>query len=315
MEPITPPVSKEKLLKELTPGKFLRNTRKGNKEIYVFTSNDSPNLMIEVARLREVSFREAGGGTGKSNDLDHYDVSQNPYKQLIVWDRDAKEIVGGYRYAVCSRHMSTSSALPDLSMSDYFQFSDTFQKVYLPRSIELGRAWIQPLYQATNICSRYIYALDNLWDGLGGLINLNNDVDYFYGKITLFPNYNLQARRILFWFLNHYFHDQENLMQPIRKVANVEGVDYRKLGFSGDDYRSDLKVLSRVLKIFGEIIPPLVSAYLNLTSKIKIFGTVHCPDFGNTLETGIMLRIKDIEADKLKRYTEDLRGEEKRVKV
>lgn len=303
MEPISPAIDTGKLINELSSANFLRETRKGNMEVYTFTYNEAPNLMLEVARLREVSFRLAGGGTGKSIDLDIHDVSPTPYKQLVVWNPREKDIVGGYRYAVCRHHFKSPDSRPDLSMADYFKFNHNFKLDYLPKSIELGRAWIQPKYQATAKNIRYIYALDNLWDGLGGLILQYPEIKYFYGKITLFPNYKSEARNILYWFLDHYLMDKENLMEPIHKTISANHFDYNALGFKGTDYTSDLKTLSLVLRQLGEFIPPLVSAYLNLTDQIKVFGTVFCPDFGNTYETGIMLRIKDIKEEMLKRYT------------
>lgn len=302
MEPVATAIEKQKLTEELTPGKFFRTTRRGNMQIYVFTFSDSPNLMLEVARLREISFRKAGGGTGKSFDLDYHDVSQKPYQQLIVWDPRQQEIVGGYRYALCRDHIESGAQQPDLSMASYFNFSKDFRKKYLLKSIELGRAWIQPGYQATGRNVNYLYALDNLWDGIGGIISSHHSIEYLYGKVTLFPNYNTQAREILYWFLNHYLSDRENLLFPVRNSIPVKHIDFAAYDFCGVDYKYDLRILSGALKSLGELIPPLVNSYLNLTDKIKVFGTVFCPDFGNTMETGILLRIEDIHKEKLLRY-------------
>jgi hypothetical protein len=305
MEPIANAIDKEKLQAELTSDKFLRTTRRGSMDIYIFTCNDAPSLMLEVARLREVSFRKAGGGTGKSLDLDYHDVSKTPYKQLIVWDPRRHEIVGGYRYALCRNHVEPGAQQPDLSMASYYHFTKEFKRKFLFKSIELGRAWIQPAYQATGKNVNYLYALDNLWDGIGAIISGHPSVEYLYGKVTLFPNYNPQAREILYWFLNHYLSDRDELLFPIRNFIPVKNIDFAALGFSGIDYKYDLKLLSGVLKSSGEVIPPLVNSYLNLTDKIKVFGTVFCPDFGNTMETGILLRIEDINKEKLLRYRMD----------
>ena len=98
MEDIIAPISKELLKAELTEDKRLRMTNKSNNQIYIVTAQDSPNTMKEIGRLREIAFRAAGGGTGMSMDLDEYDLMDNPYKQLIVWNPEAEEILGGYRY-------------------------------------------------------------------------------------------------------------------------------------------------------------------------------------------------------------------------
>ena len=95
MEDIIAPISKELLKAELTEDKRLRMTNKSNNQIYIVTAQDSPNTMKEIGRLREIAFRAAGGGTGMSMDLDEYDLMDNPYKQLIVWNPEAEEILGG----------------------------------------------------------------------------------------------------------------------------------------------------------------------------------------------------------------------------
>ena len=99
MEPIIPPIDRALLMKELTKDKFIRETRKGNNFLYEVTAHDSPNVMQEIGRLREVSFRMAGGGTEKAVDIDHFDTDAlEPYRQLLVWDPKDQEIIGGYRY-------------------------------------------------------------------------------------------------------------------------------------------------------------------------------------------------------------------------
>ena len=99
MEDVIAPISKELLKAELTEEKRLRHDRiEVITTIYIITAQDSPNTMKEIGRLREIAFRAAGGGTGKSMDIDEYDIMDNPYKQLIVWNPEAEEILGGYRY-------------------------------------------------------------------------------------------------------------------------------------------------------------------------------------------------------------------------
>lgn len=98
MEEIIKPVSKELLKAELTEDRRLRMTNKSNNQIYIITHQNAPNVMREIGRLREIAFRAAGGGTGLSMDIDEYDTMEHPYKQLIVWNPEAEEILGGYRY-------------------------------------------------------------------------------------------------------------------------------------------------------------------------------------------------------------------------
>lgn len=98
MEEIIAPVDRELLKSELTAERRLRSTNKSHNEIYIVNWKNAPNVLKEIGRLREIAFRAAGGGTGKALDLDEYDLMENPYQQLIVWNPDAEEILGGYRY-------------------------------------------------------------------------------------------------------------------------------------------------------------------------------------------------------------------------
>jgi hypothetical protein len=167
---IIPPVNTELLLKELTEDKFIRKTNNGGNLLYVFSAHDSPNLLREVGRLREEAFRHASGGTGSDMDIDDFDTCENCYKQLIVWDPDANQILGGYRFKICDENTVDEHGNVQLSTAELFHFSDEFKHTYLPYMIELGRSFVQPSYQSTSRFRKGLYALDNLWDGLGAII-------------------------------------------------------------------------------------------------------------------------------------------------
>jgi hypothetical protein len=139
MKNIIAPVPKEALLAELTPDKLMRKTNKGDNEIYIITHQDSPNVMLEIGRVRELTFRDAGGGMGEEVDIDEYDTCENPYKQLIVWDPQAREIIGGYRYILCKHLPVDEKGVVRLATSQLFNFSEKFVKEYLPYTLELGR--------------------------------------------------------------------------------------------------------------------------------------------------------------------------------
>lgn len=282
---------------ELTKSKFLKRTNKGDNEIYVITDGDSPNVMLEIGRLREISFRFAGGGTGKSIDVDEFDKGLNCYKQIIVWDPRGKEILGGYRYIVaneCSaRHLATS---------ELFKFSDKFTLDYMPWTIELGRSFVQPDYQSSRRSVKGIFALDNLWDGLGGLVAKYPDVKYLFGKVTMYTSYNVEARNMLHHFLQKYFPDKEELVRPIEPLDLK--MDEKKMQevFSGENYNADYKILSREVRALGETIPPLINSYMNLSPTMKTFGCAINHEFGAVEETGILLTIADIYPEKVDRH-------------
>jgi len=299
MDPIMAPIDRERLIAELTPARFLRNTSKGNNQIFRFTHREAPSLMFEVGRLRELSFREIGCGSGKSIDIDDYDVSNNAYQQLIVWNPRDKEIVGGYRYVVASEFVDH---LEDLSMTHYFKMSKRFIDHCLPHSIELGRAWVNPAYQPSAQSRKSIYALDNLWDGIGAVINEHRGVKYLYGKITISPNYHPIGRALILWLLNHYFKDKLHLVTPVKTVSIPDVRSIAGIEIDRNSFERDYRRIATFLRNEGLVMPPLISAYLGLARKITTFGVTYNKELGYAFETGMMLNVADIYNDKYERY-------------
>jgi len=303
MKPIIHAVPRKDLETELSEDKFIRITNKANNELYILTAHDSPNLMQEIGRLRELTFRAAGGGTGKSVDIDDYDTMEDPYKQLIVWDPEKEEILGGYRFHLCNdidkkdKHDNFTLATEKL-----FEFSDRFRMDYLPDVIELGRSFVQPTYQSTSRHSKGIYALDNLWDGLGTLVIDYPSKEFFFGKVTMYPNYNQRARNLILYFLEKHFPDNDKLITPKYSLdTNMNREDMAK-NFTGRTYLEDYKNLSQKVRAFGENIPPLINAYMNLSPSMRTFGTVINPAFGDVEETAIMITINDVYKQKVERH-------------
>ncbi len=298
MEAVIEPVDRHLILRELTPNKFIRKTRKGNNFIFEVTAEDSPMVMQEIGRLREISFRLAGGGTGKSVDIDSFDTdAQAHYKQLIVWDPKDQEIIGGYRYINCE-----NLDIEKMATRELFNFSDKFLKNYLPYTIELGRSFIQPNYQSTNLKRKSLYALDNLWDGLGALVVKYSNIKYFFGKVTMYTSYNKQARNTLLHFMHRYFPDSEALVSPIEPLDyDRQNPMFDKL-FETTDYKEGYKILQKEVKNYGEHIPPLINSYMNLSTSMKMFGTSINKEFGEVEESGILVTIRDIYPEKIERY-------------
>lgn len=297
MKPIIAPVDRDLLESELTAEKYLRQTNNGSNVLYLVTARNSPNVMREIGRLREVAFRNAGGGTGKEVDIDELDTVEEGYTQLIVWDPADREIVGGYRYIV-----SRESHPRHLSTEHYFRFSDRFREKYLPRLIELGRSFVQPKYQGRSGNPKGLYALDNLWDGLGAIVVRNPDIQYFFGKVTMYGDYNREARNMLIYFLRKYFPDRENLVEPIYPIElDLHEKEMQAL-FCGGSYQEDYRILSKKVREYQENIPPLINAYMSLSPSMKVFSTVRNPDFGNVEETGILITIGDIYLQKKERH-------------
>lgn len=303
-DPIIAPIDKEVLKSELTKDKFLRHSNKANNEIYIVTHHNSPNVMLEIGRLREIAFRYYGGGTGKPVDIDEYDVMDNPYKQLIVWNPEDEEIVGGYRF-ICGPDITIDdNGEPHLATSHLFNFSKKFIKEYLPHTFELGRSFVTLEYQSTLAGSRGIFALDNLWDGLGALWVADPSMKYFFGKMTMYDTYNTEARDMILYFLNKHFPDKEKLVYPKNSVNIEADTDKLEKLFCGSTFKSDYKILNGAVRKLGLNIPPLVNAYMSLSPEMKVFGTAINDDFGKVEETGILISMDDILEEKKKRHIE-----------
>ena len=304
MKDIAAPVAKGAILDELTKDKFLRKTNKGDNEIYIVTHHDSPNIMFEIGRLREITFRNAGGGTGNDVDIDRYDTCENPYKQLIVWDPDAQEILGGYRFIEGNKLKEDENGELELATARLFHFSEKFKKEYMPYTIELGRSFVQPDYQSSKAGAKALFALDNLWDGLGALIIDHPDVKYFFGKVTMYTHFNSSARNLILGFFHKYFRDTENLVYPKRPMVINQDLNELTSIFDGDSYNADFRILTQKVREYNENIPPLINAYMNLSPSMKTFGTVLNDRFGDVEETGIIVTIRDIYEAKKDRHIE-----------
>ncbi len=302
MENIISPVAKDVLKGELTKERFLRNTNKAENEIYIVNSIDSPNLVREIGRLREVSFRLSGGGTGKEVDLDEYDGGEDPYNQLIVWDPIEEEIVGGYRFKVCSKACIEGEKLKGLATTKMFRFSKKFVEEYLPYTIELGRSFVQPAFQPSNGNRKSIFALDNLWDGLGALIVDYSNTRHFFGKVTMYKHFNQQARDVILFFFRKFFPDKDKLVEPIEPVLIKSPIEKLEKLFCAETIEENYKILVQMVRNFNENIPPLINSYVNLCYKMKSFGTAINRDFGGVEETGILVSYNDILESKRERY-------------
>jgi hypothetical protein len=304
MEKIIEPVSKELIKSELTVQKRVRTTNKANNEIYVFTAHDSPNLMKEVGRLREIAFRYYGGGTGLEADIDKYDLMEIPYRQLIVWDPENEEILGGYRFIFGSDVEFDANGKPMLATAHLLNFSQEFITDYLPYTVELGRSFVSLEYQSTLLGRKGIFALDNLWDGLGALSVIDPEIKYFFGKVTMYGTYNKDARNMILYFLNKHFPDHKKMVTPIDPL--VTGTDYAKMKqlFTGRNFKEDYKILNKEVRALGYNIPPLINAYMSLSPTMRFFGTAINDEFGEVEESGILIEIAQILEEKRARHIE-----------
>ena len=304
MQNVIEPIDRELLLSELTPDKKLRSTNKSDNDIYIVTHQDSPHTMQEIGRLREIAFRYYGGGTGLPSDIDEFDTMEGAYRQLIVWSPEEKEILGGYRFLCGSDVKFDKQGKPILATSHLFDFSEDFLKNYLPYTVELGRSFVTLDYQASLGRSKGIFILDNLWDGLGALPIIDPSLKYFYGKVTMYNTYDTKARDMILYFLKLHFPDNDNLITPLHPLKTNADNEHLKNLFNNNDFKADYKVLNQEVRKLGINVPPLVNAYMSLSPKMRTFGTAINKGFGEVEETGILIAIDEILADKKRRHME-----------
>lgn len=302
MEEIIAPIDKALIMAELTTDKLLRKTNKANNELYVFSAQEAPNTMLEIGRLREIAFREGGGGTGLAVDIDDCDTMENPYLQMIVWNPDEEEIIGGYRFFSGKNCQFDENGQPVLSTAHMFHFSDKFIHEFLPNTIELGRSFVRLEYQSARAGAKGLFALDNLWDGLGALTVVYPETKYFFGKVTMYPTDETKWRDLILYFLKQYFPDKDKLVTPFNPLHRKHSDQELAQLITGNDYKGDYKTLNTTVRELGYSIPPLVNAYMGLSSTMKVFGTSINDEFGDVEETGILVSVNEIEPDKRNRF-------------
>lgn len=302
MKEVIQPVARELLEAELTEKRRLRHTNKADNEIYIVDAFCAPNTMREIGRLREIAFRDAGGGTGKDCDIDEFDTMNPPCRQLIVWNPQEREIIGGYRFILGKDIQISEEGVPRIASSHMFRFSPVFIKEFLPHTIELGRSFVTLEYQSSKAGTRALYALDNLWDGLGALTVVNPDIRYLFGKATMYPSYNRECRDMLLYFLHKHFPDNDRLVRPIEPLdMETDGAVLAAL-FSGSTFKEDYRILNHAIREYGLNIPPLMNAYMSLSPTMKMFGTAINHEFGDVEESGIFFAISEIFESKKNRH-------------
>lgn len=305
MKKIIDPIPTSDIIKELTEECYVRKSNFGNNEIYIVTAHNAPNTMKEIGRLRELTFRESGGGTGKSVDIDEFDTRDEHYfEQLIIWNPIEKEISGGYRFLNCNGLTINKNGQVDTPTSRLFYYTDTFIKEYLPYTIELGRSFIQPKYQSTGNVRKNLFTLDNLWDGLGAVLTEYPLTKYYFGKVTMYPQYDPGLRDMILYFMKKYFPDNNNLIYPYpdKELHIKTSKIIMELRLIGLNYQNNHRILSKYIREHGAKIPPLINAYMNLSPTMKTFGTAINEHFGNVEETGMLITIEDIYPDKIERH-------------
>lgn len=302
MEEIINPVPLDLIKAELTPKCKLMDTNKGGNELYVVDCHNAPNTLREIGRIRELTYRAAGGCSGKALDLDEYDFLEKPYQQLIVWDPDAQAIIGGYRFLLGRDAVLREDGQPNVTSSHLYRFSDKFIREYLPKTMELGRSFVAPDYQSSKAGPKALFTMDNLWDGIAGVLLSNPGVEYFFGKMTIYRTYDKAARELIFRFLEKHFPDEEELIRPYKPLRGRLDNRLLDLILTEDGLGDDLRCLKKALRKLGTSIPPLVNSYINASSTMKVFGSTVNDELSDAIETGLMIRFDEVYPEKRDRH-------------
>lgn len=286
------PIDKKLLKHQLSKSKFLGFTG-DRKKIFLAESYLAPDVLKEIARLREISFRKVSEGTGKKMDRDKYDEY---YKHLVLWDEDELEIVGSYRIGI-GRTIISTLGVNGFYTSELFTHSQQLQNI-LAQSAELGRSFIQSKYWNT-------YALDYLWQGLGVFLKDNPYIKYTFGGVSLSKSYSDEAKKHIIFFYKKWFGDKQNLSAAKNRfiISNSESNNLSSF-YSSFDYRKDLISLKNYLKHLGFSLPVLYKQYSELSERdgIKFIDFSLDPDFNNCVDALILLEIDKIRQDKKERY-------------
>ena len=305
LPPIIEPIDVALLKSELNEKTFIRATIRGNNEIYVANNETAPNVLKEIGRLREVAFRAVGGGSGTPCDLDHFDLEDKACFQLVVWNPEADEIIGGYRFTKWALASFHENGQPYVNTEHLFDFSQKFLDEYFPYCLEMARAFVQPKYQSAQMGRKALFALDNLRDGIGAIVASDPSVRYLAGKVTIYSSSPELSRKAMVYYLDKFFGDREGLItskNPERWTA--EQAEMFDAMFTGASVKENYQILNNFVKSMGDTIPPLIHSYIGLSDTMKTFGTTFDPDFGDCYDTAMMITIADIYPEKFSRYIE-----------
>jgi len=263
------------------------------KKIFLVDSYAAPDVIKEIARLREITFRKVSEGTGKKMDIDKYDEY---YKHIVLWDDNELEIVGAYRIGI-GRTIMPTLGLKGFYTSELFDHSHQLEKI-LQHSAELGRSFIQSKYWNTS-------ALDYLWQGLGVFLHNNPEIKYTFGGVSLSKTYSDEAKKNIVYFYKKWFGSKESLSSAKNKymLSANDVLELQKI-YSSTDYKTEILVLKNILKHLGYTIPTLYKQYSELCEPdgIKFLDFCIDPDFNNCVDSLILVEVDKIKPAKKERY-------------
>lgn len=284
---IAHPESRADLVQEIRQCEKLGSLAIG-KEVFLYQYKPNSAIMREIGRLREISFRAVGEGSGKRLDIDHFD---RWYDHLILWDQENHEIIGAYRMRQTHQIQTLNTEVPSLYTQTLFNFNHEFDDK-LPQGLELGRSFIQPKYWNKR-------NLDILWYGIGAYLNRFDHIRYMFGPVTLSDQFPDFAKDEMVSFYQSHFSSSANLASAKLPYQPREGV-----GYQGEDYKAEFKELKAFLSKNKLAVPTLYKQYTELCED----GGVHFlafnidPDFSNCVDGLVLVDLDKVKQNKRERY-------------
>lgn len=286
------PVSARQLRSQIYNNEFIGQTTDG-KKIFLVEYQKSKDIIREIARLRELTFRKVGEGTGTKKDTDRFDKY---YKHIVLWDDNQLEIVGSYRLA------DGKSVLTELNSdafytSTLFKFNNNFIPL-LFNAVELGRSFVQSKYWNS-------LALDYLWQGIGKYLSINQHIRYLFGPVSLSNNYSSEAKEMIVYFFSKWFPPKREYIHSFNPFElSKNSVEKLNQIFKFDDYQKELAILKNLLNNLGFTIPVLYKQYADLCMPggVQFLGFNIDSNFGNCVDALILVDLYYLKENKKRRY-------------
>lgn len=289
---IAHPESPLAVKRALARGEVLGQTSDGKRILLIDAAPDCA-VMREIGRLRELSFRRVGEGTGMRRDLDRYD---GHYKHLVLWDEHALAIVGAYRLGEVARIVQRHG-MSGLYSASLFEYSPHAQE-FLADGVELGRSFVQPAYWGSR-------SLDYLWQGIGAYLRHRPQLRYLFGPVSLSAALSLSAREWIVHCHQHYFGDPELLARARNPFQiSTEVVQEATPMWREFDSKAGLQALKHRLAHGDSTLPVLYRQYVDLCEpdgvRFLAFGVD--PAFGHCVDGLIRLDLARLKPAKRLRY-------------
>lgn len=289
---IAHPQNRQHIKQELKQAELLGKSGDG-KLIYLFDYQAQSATMQEIGRLREISFRQVGEGTGQASDLDHYDKF---YRHLILWDDDELEIVGAYRIGETARYLEQGLE-QNIYSAELFNYHKNMAP-YFAQGIELGRSFVQPKYWGKR-------SLDYLWYGIGAYLNRHPNIRYLFGPVSLSNHYPTFAKDLIVSFYRLHFADPEKLAHSFTPYhISAENKDIINTLFKGISYREDFAELKSQLKHLNAVVPTLYKQYSEICEDkgVRFLDFGVDAEFGYCIDGLVLVDLNRIKASKNLRY-------------